>query len=149
MFDLHFISKCGGIRLSTMATMKEWDDRLKRFWALVFGYGMLAFVVWIGVYALGWGWTAARNVWASPAPTVASASVGLDVPKHEAASKCTMDHRFERTEVYPIGLRADIALDSCSGRLCKTWAWVAKDTKSVWATYQELPVCSELSDFKP
>jgi hypothetical protein len=39
---------------------------------------------------------------------------------------CKPDHRFERTEVYPVSLRADIALDSCTDQLCKTWDWTSK-----------------------
>jgi len=53
------------------------------------------------------------------------------------------DHRFERTEVYPLALRADIALDTCTGNLCRTWPCEAKTTNA-WSTYQDLPLCSEL-----
>jgi hypothetical protein len=67
-------------------------------------------------------------------------SAGL-VPKR---TLCSADHRFERTEVYPIGLRADIALDSCTGQLCKTWTWTAKAPNSAWAVYENLPVCASL-----
>jgi hypothetical protein len=59
---------------------------------------------------------------------------------------CTAEHRFERTEVYPIGLRADIALDTCTGSLCRTWPWQAKDANSAWSTYENLPTLFLLAE---
>lgn len=57
---------------------------------------------------------------------------------------CAVDHRFEKTDVYPITLRADIALDTCTGNLCRTWNWTAKQSGTVWSTYEDLPLCSSL-----
>jgi hypothetical protein len=57
---------------------------------------------------------------------------------------CSVDQRFERTEVYPITMRADIALASCTGQLCRTWNWSSKNPSNAWAVYQDLPLCSSL-----
>lgn len=139
------------IYFRSMATMKEWDAKLKSAWTHVLGWTFLIAFIWGVLYAAGSAIDALQKH--SAAPSAASAPNAIDaalaVPSQP---KCTADHRFEKTEVYPIGLRADIAMDSCTGKLCKTWAWVAKDAKntnSIWATYQELPVCSELPDIKP
>ena len=67
------------------------------------------------------------------------------VPKPKPTTRsCSTDHRFERTEVYPIPMRADIALDTCTGQLCRTWDWSVKSQNSAWVTYQSLPLCSDL-----
>lgn len=75
-----------------------------------------------------------------------------DAPAKPAAASnpapqqmCKADHRFEKTDVYPVGLRADIAIDSCTGQLCRTWNWQPKgDRETVWTTYQYLPLCASL-----
>jgi hypothetical protein len=70
------------------------------------------------------------------------------IPKSQPVTRtCSTDHRFERTEVYPLALRADIALDTCTGQLCRTWPWAAKTTNA-WSTYQDLPLCSDLPNQK-
>jgi hypothetical protein len=66
------------------------------------------------------------------------------------APKCTTDHRFERMEVYPMNLRADIALDSCTGQVCRTWDWAPKGTsETAWTTYESRPLCSDLAKSNP
>jgi hypothetical protein len=62
-----------------------------------------------------------------------------------AANTCSSDHRFQKTDIYPVAMRADIALDTCTGQLCRTWPWEAKAQGSPWAIYQSLPLCSNLS----
>lgn len=52
-------------------------------------------------------------------------------------------HRYERLEIYPIGLRADLALDSCEGKICKTWAWSAVSVTSSWHEYDDAPLCGK------
>jgi hypothetical protein len=77
-------------------------------------------------------------------PQKINISDGL-VPKK---TMCSEPNRFERTEVYPIGMRADIALDRCTGKLCKTWSWQAKTDNSPWKTYEDLPECSSLPNYR-
>jgi hypothetical protein len=129
-----------------MATMKEWKEKLKEFWTLVLGYGLLASVIWLGLYGCVWGFRELSDKWNSPSIVTAppAGATPAILP-----TKCNQDHRFEKTETYPISLRADIALDTCSGKLCKTWSWVSKIPNSAYATYEDLPVCSELPDVKP
>jgi hypothetical protein len=65
-------------------------------------------------------------------------------PKSRPVTRiCSTDHRFERTEVYPQAFRADIAPDTCTGQLCRTWPWAPKTTNA-WSAYQDLPLSSEL-----
>lgn len=130
-----------------MPTMKELDAKLKEFWALLIGYGFLALAVWGCLYGCVWAFHQLRDQW--NAPVVGATARMSPQPQETAPAKCTEDHRFERTEIYPIGLRADIALDSCSGKLCKTWSWVSTNKNSVSANYEDLPVCSELPDTRP
>ena len=64
--------------------------------------------------------------------------------------KCTTEHRFERVDVYPMNMRADIALDSCTGQICRTWSWEVKDgVRSAWSTYQQAPLCKDLTVSNP
>jgi hypothetical protein len=41
-------------------------------------------------------------------------------------------------------VRGDVALDTCSGQLCKTWEWVSPD-KHIQNSYQGLSLCSDLA----
>lgn len=73
-------------------------------------------------------------------------------PKAEAvAPRCSSTHRFEKTEVYPMNLRADIAMDSCTGQICRTWSWEVKgaNPKSPWQTYADAPLCRDLAVSNP
>jgi hypothetical protein len=74
-----------------------------------------------------------------PSPRV-DISDGL-VPK---TTMCSANHRFERTEVYPVAMRADIALDTCTGELCRTWNWAPKGPGTAWGIYADLSLCSDL-----
>lgn len=116
------------------------------------GWGLLLFAVWVGLYAISWGYDALHKQW-TERPAAAAAPNPIDAALASPNQpKCAVEHRFEKTDVYPVSLRADRAMDTCTGKLCKAWSWVAKDTKdtnSMWATYQDLPVCSELPDTKP
>ncbi len=69
----------------------------------------------------------------------------------KAAAHCSTDHRFEKLEVNPINLRADIALDSCTGQVCRThdWFFQGQHTKTAWDTYAGAPLCSELATMNP
>ena len=127
-----------------MVTLKEIDHKLNEFWKVAFSIAALFAFVWFGVYILfaGWKWLGDFSKQASTPATATEAK-----PMKEVAS-CSVDHRFERTEVYPIGLRADIALDSCSGKLCKTWSWEAKPGTNPWQEYNDLPICSDLPNTK-
>jgi hypothetical protein len=99
----------------------------------------------IAVCAFGYfAYRGVKAVWFTPAPAVVSAAPEVQVPVTPPPTPCSVDHRFERTEVYPISLRADIALDSCTGQICRTWSWHALQKNSVWATYEDAPLCSEL-----
>ena len=66
-----------------------------------------------------------------------------------ASQFCPADHRFQKVEVYPISLRSDLALDSCTGQLCRTWDWHAVTKNSIWSTYEDLPTCASLPNTRP
>jgi len=44
----------------------------------------------------------------------------------------------------PWGLLPNIALDTCTGQLCRTWDWQLIDPKGPGSGYQDLPLCSSL-----
>jgi hypothetical protein len=58
--------------------------------------------------------------------------------------ECSADHRFANMSDLPISVRGDVALDTCSGQLCKTWEWVSQD-KHVQNSYQSLALCADLA----
>lgn len=72
-------------------------------------------------------------------------------PPDPPAPKCASAHRFEKVEIYPMNLRADIALDSCTGQLCRTWPWEVKSSagNSPWKTYEDAPLCRDLASVNP
>jgi hypothetical protein len=97
-------------------------------------------VVFVGLCI--WGGNAAKNYYdqAEAAKVKASSTPAVPTP-----IKCSSDHRFEKLEVYPIDMRADIALDTCTGQVCRTWSWSPKRPGTAWDTYQFEPLCSELA----
>jgi hypothetical protein len=72
-------------------------------------------------------------------------SAGM-VPKASINQRrqCSADHRFVNMSDLPITVRGDVALDTCSGHLCKTWEWESS-LKQVQNSYQALPLCSDLA----
>jgi hypothetical protein len=75
----------------------------------------------------------------------ADLSAGM-VPKTSINSRrqCSADHRFVNMSDLPLTVRGDVALDTCTGQLCKTWEWVSS-LKNVQNSYQALSLCSELA----
>jgi hypothetical protein len=65
-------------------------------------------------------------------------------PHRTARRECSADHRFVNMSDLPLTVRGDVALDTCTGQLCKTWEWVSTDTH-VQNSYQSLSLCSELA----
>ena len=64
-----------------------------------------------------------------------------------AILKCTGGHRFQPVEIYPVELRGDLALDTCTGQLCKTWKWSAQSVAgAAHAQYDSVPLCRLLAD---
>ena len=59
------------------------------------------------------------------------------------AAACHADPRFQKVEVYPIGMRVNLALDVCTGNLCRTWNWRTNGGQS---PYNQLPTCASLSN---
>lgn len=58
-------------------------------------------------------------------------------------SNATPDsQRFKPVEVYPVGMRVNLALDSYTGQLCRTWNWQTNGGKSPW---NHLPTCASLN----
>jgi hypothetical protein len=72
-------------------------------------------------------------------------SAGM-VPKASINQRrqCSADHRFSNMSDLPLTVRGDVALDTCTGQLCKTWEWVSQ-VKQVQNSYQSLPLCSNLA----
>jgi hypothetical protein len=66
------------------------------------------------------------------------------MPPPVPAPRCAAD-RFVKTEAYPYNLRNDIALDSCTGQICRTWDWSAKGGNNAWVSYQNAPLCKDLA----
>jgi len=50
--------------------------------------------------------------------------------------------RFKTVDVYPVGMRPHLALDSDTGQLCRTWNWQTNGGRSPW---NRLPTCASLS----
>ncbi len=49
-----------------------------------------------------------------------------------------------------MNMRADIALDSCTGQICKTWNWEVKSgVNSPWKTYENAPLCKDVAAANP
>jgi hypothetical protein len=110
---------------------------------------VLTLVVW-GIFALViYGGFAAYRDYVKPRLFPDATNTAL--PPAPPAPKCATDHRFEKMDVYPMNLRADIALDSCTGQVCRTWDWAPKITsgESAWSTYESRPLCSDLLKSNP
>lgn len=56
-----------------------------------------------------------------------------------SASRSHPIGRFEKIQNF----RVDVALDTQTGQLCKTWVWVSKDRRSP-DPYEDLPTCDSL-----
>jgi len=65
------------------------------------------------------------------------------IQEHVSRRECSADHRFTNVDV-PLA-KGDVALDTCTGQLCKTWDWVST-VKSMQNGYQQLPLCSTLAE---
>jgi hypothetical protein len=79
-----------------------------------------------------------------PSPPAAQAKSTATVTP-EAPKPCQADHRFVKSDIP--GLNGSMALDSCTGQLCKTWAWVAVSPKSSAKQFEALSLCAELPNF--
>ncbi len=79
----------------------------------------------------------------------ANAAVDRMLAASRAGKQCTAENRFKQTEVYPVTMRADIALDSCTGQLCRTWNWSPRVANNPWGVYADLPLCLDLPNAKP
>lgn len=64
------------------------------------------------------------------------------VPSEKVQSTPADRQRFKTVEVYPVGMRQNLALDSYTGQLCRTWNWQTNGGKS---PYNGLPTCASLS----
>lgn len=64
------------------------------------------------------------------------------VPSEKVQSTSADRQRFKTVEVYPVGMRQNLALDSYTGQLCRTWNWKTNGGKS---SYNGLPTCASLS----
>ena len=62
--------------------------------------------------------------------------------------QCAAENRFRQTDVYPMVLWADIALDSCTGQLCRTWESKPKTANTPWESYADIPLCVDLPNAK-
>jgi hypothetical protein len=103
----------------------------------------VAFCVFIGAAVVNGVATVYHDYMAKQAPAGARAAVTEPV---KSAPHCSSDHRFEKMEVYPTNLRADIALDSCTGQVCRTWDWTPKNQNlnTPWNAHKYDPLCSTL-----
>jgi hypothetical protein len=50
--------------------------------------------------------------------------------------------RFKTVEVYPVGMRQNLALDSYTGQMCRTWNWQTNGGRS---PSNHFPTCASLS----
>lgn len=75
----------------------------------------------------------------SPDPAPQPQSATRPVPTRE----CAATHRFTSLDVNPM-VRGDVAFDTCTGKLCKTWDWVSTN-KGIQGGYGSLPFCSDLA----
>jgi hypothetical protein len=80
-----------------------------------------------------------RRYSSHPAPTH-PVQVQVQAPVKKSRV-CATDHRFTDPVGLPYSIRGNVALDGCTGRLCKTWSWEMKVGHS---PYQDLPLCSDL-----
>lgn len=71
-------------------------------------------------------------------------SAGMVSKASISRRQCSADHRFSNMSDLPMTVRGDVALDTCSGHLCKTWEWISP-VKQVQNSYQSLPLCSDLA----
>jgi hypothetical protein len=51
-------------------------------------------------------------------------------------------NRFKTVDVYPVGMRQNLALDSSTGQMCRTWNWQTSGGRS---PYNRFPTCASLS----
>ena len=96
-------------------------------------------------FALALGFLAAPDSCDSKPNQPVDLSAGM-VPKapNNLRRQCSADHRFSNMSDLPVTVRGDVALDTCTGELCKTWEWVST-VKQVQNSYQSLPLCSDLA----
>jgi hypothetical protein len=59
-----------------------------------------------------------------------------------ASAKSGDPQRFKTVEVYPVGMRQNLALDSYTGQMCRTWNWQTSGGRS---PYNHFPSCASLS----
>jgi hypothetical protein len=61
--------------------------------------------------------------------------------------RCNGGHRFQQADIYPAELRGDLALDTCTGQLCKTWNWTAHSAVgAAHVPYEGIPLCRILAN---
>lgn len=64
-------------------------------------------------------------------------------PPSEKAESAPLDRqRFKTVDVYPVGMRVNLALDTSTGQLCRTWNW---QTNGGQSPYNHLPTCASLT----
>jgi len=59
--------------------------------------------------------------------------------------RCNADHRFAQLDLSP-ALKADLAFDSCTGEICRTWNWSAAVVNDpAHAPFKDTPLCAALA----
>jgi hypothetical protein len=72
--------------------------------------------------------------------------LGLFVPQPQTAHR-NNEHRFQQVDVASTNLRVDLAFDTCTGRVCKTWEWNAQTSDDPFhAPYRNVPLCATSSN---
>jgi hypothetical protein len=67
--------------------------------------------------------------------------------KGSAVPQYNHEGRFRQVDVFPAELKGDLALDSNTGQLCKTWKWSSQTPPgAAHARYEGIPLCSSLAD---
>ena len=59
-----------------------------------------------------------------------------------ATIKSGNPQRFKTVDVYPVGMRQNLALDSSTGEMCRTWNWQTNGGRS---PSNHFPTCASLS----
>jgi hypothetical protein len=59
----------------------------------------------------------------------------------QASRECAVNRRFTTANTM---VRGDVAFDTCSGQLCRTWDWF-NSNKHIENGYGSLPLCSVLA----
>src|SRR5438309_9126368 len=82
-----------------------------------------------------------------PQSTTAQGTEAPTPPKQPLARRvnvCDATNRFHLTEAYPLGEKTGLALDSCTGQLCRTWDWGYSDKRHAQGSLDSVPTCVSL-----